>query len=145
MRSDFLQVGSFSTKNAKVSRRHLPVYTIQKPLCKPPSGILLKQKLFQRMSLINRHLVNKKFQLELFYLSKTKDQRTQFARNLVTSAERWMPIYVLFTPAIRSKTKSKKQNGNLLWSINSALFTTSSVICAMQIMSASRVDTYTSV
>ena len=48
-------------------------------------------------------------------------------------------------PFVVGKKKRKKQNGNLLWSINSALFTTSSVICGKQIMSASRVDTCTSV
>ena len=51
----------------------------------------------------------------------------------------------LFTKVMRSRTKSNQRNINLQLSISKTLFIISSVVCAMQTMLASRVDTYNNV
>ena len=125
--------------------KHLLACIILKPSYRTPSEILLKRKLLRMRALNNGYPMNEMLPSESSYPEKTKNQRTRLDTNLVISTERLMLMSTLFTQVLKSREKSNQRNINLQLWINKTLFIISSVVCAMQTMLASRVDTYINV
>ena len=79
---------------------------------------------------------------EKCYHSKIRDRPTQREGNLGNWAAKLELIFAPCIQAVRSDTRSNRKKRSRLSFTNNALFTITSVVCAMQTMSGIRADTY---
>ena len=78
---------------------------------------------------------------EWFYHSKIVDRPTQHEGNLGNWAAKLELIFAPCIQAVRSDMRSNRKKRSRLSLTNNALFTITSVVCAMQTMSGIRADT----